>query len=213
VSPAFLQEGATVVVTYRRQDEFETLRGAVGTDALRLEGRSIDVTDEAAAQQLVAALVAKYGKLDVMANTVGGYAAGKKLWEMEAKSMDQMLSLNLLSGYVLSRAVVPAMLKQGRGAIVNIASTAATNHAGSAAAYAASKAAAVAMIDSLAADLKGTGVRANSILPSIIDTEANRRAMPDADYTKWPKPENIARVILFLSSDEAIAVNGAAIPV
>jgi NAD(P)-dependent dehydrogenase (short-subunit alcohol dehydrogenase family) len=105
------------------------------------------------------------------------------------------------------------MLKQSRGAIVSVASQAAVNHAAGAAAYAASKAAAVAMIDCLAADLKGTGVRANSILPSIIDTEANRRAMPNADFTNWPKPEDIARVILFLCSDDAKLINGAAVPV
>lgn len=148
-----------------------------------------------------------------MTNTVGGYAAGQKLWETEARVFDQMLSLNLLSGYLLARAVVPAMLKLGRGAIVNVASTAAFDHAASAAAYAASKAAAVAMIDSLAADLKGTEVRANSILPSIIDTEANRKAMPHADYAKWPKPRDIARVILYLCSEDAKLINGAAIRV
>jgi NAD(P)-dependent dehydrogenase (short-subunit alcohol dehydrogenase family) len=96
---------------------------------------------------------------------------------------------------------------------VNVASKAAIDHAGNAAAYAASKAAALAMIDSLAEDLKGTGVRANSVLPSIIDTEANRKAMPGADFTLWPKPEDIARVILFLSSDDAKVIHGAAIPV
>jgi len=87
------------------------------------------------------------------------------------------------------------------------------DHAAGAAAYAASKAAAVAMTDSLAADLKGTRVRVNSILPSIIDTEANRKAMPKADFAKWPKPEEIARVILFLCGDDAKVVHGAALPV
>jgi len=119
----------------------------------------------------------------------------------------------LRSGYAILRAAVPAMLKLKRGAIVNVAARAAFDHAGGAAAYAASKAAAVAMIDSLAADLKGTGVRVNSILPSIIDTEANRRAMSNADFAQWPKPEDIARVILFLCSDDARLVHGAAVPV
>ena len=117
------------------------------------------------------------------------------------------------SGYVLARATVPAMLKQGHGAIVNIASKAAVDHAAGAAAYAASKAAAVAMMDSLAAELKGTGVRVNSILPSIIDTEINRKAIPNADFANWPKPEDIARVALFLCSDEAKLIHGAAVPV
>jgi NAD(P)-dependent dehydrogenase (short-subunit alcohol dehydrogenase family) len=213
VSVAFLEEGATVVVTYRREDEFEALRQAAGAHAPRLEGHGIDVTNDAAVHQMISSIVAKHGRLDAMTNAVGGYAAGRKLWEAELTILHQMLSLNLYSGYVLSRSVVPAMLKQGHGAIVNVASTAAIDHAASAAAYAASKAAAVAMVDSLAADLKGTGIRANSILPSIIDTEANRRAMPDADFARWPKPRDIAEVILFLCSDDAKLIHGAAIPV
>jgi NAD(P)-dependent dehydrogenase (short-subunit alcohol dehydrogenase family) len=212
VSTAFLDEGAIVIVTYRKQDEFDALRQAVGTQASRLEGLNVNVTNEAAVLQQVTAIVAKHGRLDVLVNAVGGYAGGK-LWEMDANVLDKMLSVNLLPGYVLSRAVVPVMLRQGRGAIVNVASTAAVDHAASLAAYAASKAAAVAIIDSLDADLKGTGVRANSILPSIIDTEANRKAMPNADYSKWPKPQEIARVIVFLCSDDAKLIHGASIKV
>jgi NAD(P)-dependent dehydrogenase (short-subunit alcohol dehydrogenase family) len=212
VSVAFLEEGATVVVTYRRQNEFEALRLAAGARASRLEGHDVDVTNDAAVHQMISSVVAKHGRLDAMTNAVGGYAAGWKLWEAEPTILDQMLSLNLYSGYVLSRSVIPAMIEQGRGAIVNVASRAAIDHAASAAAYAASKAAAVAMVDSLAADLKGTGIRANSILPSIIDTEANRRAMPNADFAKWPKPRDIAQVILFLCSDDAKLIHGAAIP-
>jgi NAD(P)-dependent dehydrogenase (short-subunit alcohol dehydrogenase family) len=105
------------------------------------------------------------------------------------------------------------MLKQRHGSIVNVAAKAAFDHGAGAAAYAASKAAAVAMMDSLAADAKGTGVRVNSILPSIIDTATNRKAMPNADFTAWPKPEEIAQVILFLCSDDAAVIHGAAVPV
>jgi NAD(P)-dependent dehydrogenase (short-subunit alcohol dehydrogenase family) len=136
-----------------------------------------------------------------------------KLWELDAKVLDQMLVLNLRSGFLLSRAAAKVMRQQGRGAIVNVASKAALDHDSGLAAYAASKAAAVALMDSLAADLKGAGVRVNSVLPSIIDTEVNRKAMPRADFAKWPKPEDIARVILFLCSDDAKVIHGAAIPV
>lgn len=213
VSQAFLEEGASVVVTYRSQEEFDALTKAAGSRASKLEGHSTDVLDETAVKQLVSGIVAKHGRLDALVNAVGGYSAGAPLWELEAKVLDHMLSLNVRSGYVLASAVAPAMIKQGRGSIVNVAATAAFNHMASAGAYVASKAAAVAMIDSLAADLKATGVRANSILPSIIDTEANRKAMPDADFSKWPKPEEIARVMLFLCSDDAKLIHGAAIPV
>ena len=173
----------------------------------------MDVTDETAVRQLVDAILSQHGRLDVLVNAVGGYAGGVPLWELDSKVFDRMLALNLRSGFVLARAVVPGMLKQKSGAIVNIASKSAFDHAAGAAAYVASKAAAVAMMDSLAADLKGTGVRVNSILPSIIDTEANRKAMPNADFSRWPKPDDIARVVLFLCSDEAKLIQGAAVPV
>jgi NAD(P)-dependent dehydrogenase (short-subunit alcohol dehydrogenase family) len=213
VTLAFLEEGAKTAVTYRAPGEFDTLKSAAGTSGSRLEGHAVDVTDEAAVRQLIEKIVAKHRRLDALVNTVGGYAGGTKLWELETKVFDQMLALNLRSGYALARAAARAMLKEGHGAIVNLASKAAVDHAAGAAAYAASKAAAVALLDSLAADLKGSGVRVNTILPSIIDTEANRKAMPKADFAKWPKPEEIARVILFLCSDDARVIHGAAIPV
>jgi NAD(P)-dependent dehydrogenase (short-subunit alcohol dehydrogenase family) len=213
VSLAFLAEGAKVIVTYLIPEGFAALREATGEYASSLEGQHLDVTDEVTARKMVNEIASKYGHLDALINTVGGYAGGTKMWELDAKVFDQMLALNLRSGFALARAVVPQMLKQRGGAIVNIASKAAFDHAAGAMAYVASKAAAVAMMDSLAEDLRGTGVRANSILPSIIDTSVNRKAMPGADFAKWPKPEEIARVILFLCSDDAKVVHGAAIPV
>jgi NAD(P)-dependent dehydrogenase (short-subunit alcohol dehydrogenase family) len=213
LSHAFLQEDAKVIVTYRDQKEFDDLERIAGDSASSLQGHRVDVTDTVAVEQLVQRISADYGRLDVTVNTVGAYAGGVKLWELDPKVFDQMLALNLRSGFTIARAVVPVMLKQKRGAIVNIASKAAVDHAGGAAAYVASKAAAVAMMDSLAADLKGTGVRVNSVLPSIIDTEVNRKAMPKADFAQWPKPDDIARVILFLCSDDAKLINGASLPV
>lgn len=213
VSLAFLKENAKVIATSRRPEELDPLKSAAGANSVQLEGAVVDVTDEAAVRQLVEKILAQHGRLDILVNTVGGYAGGTKLWELETKVFDQMLAQNLRSGYALSRAAVRAMLKKGRGAIVNVAAKAAFDHGAGAAAYAASKSAAVALLDSLAADLKGSGVRANTILPSIIDTPVNRKAMPTADFSKWPKPEDIARVILFLCSDDAKLIHGAAIPV
>jgi NAD(P)-dependent dehydrogenase (short-subunit alcohol dehydrogenase family) len=213
VSLAFLDELAKVTVTYRQQEEFFVLKKAAGAHASSLEGHQVDVTNEAAVRQLTDGIISNHSRLDVLVNAVGAYTGGTLLWELDSKVFDQMLALNLRTGYVLSRAVVPLMLKQGSGAIVNVASRAAFDHAAGAAAYSASKAAAVAMIDSLAADLRATGVRANSILPSIIDTEANRKAMPNSDFANWPQPEDIAQVILFLCSDDAKLINGVAVPV
>ena len=213
VSAAFLQEGARLVVTYREQRELDDMKRIVGANISSLAGFPVDVTDSAAVGQFVKTVVEQHGPVEILVNTVGAYAGGTKLWETDPREFEQMVTLNLRAGYNVLRAVVPTMLKQGRGAIVNIASKAAFDHAGGAAGYAASKSAAVAMLDSLAADLKGTGVRANSILPSIIDTAANRKAMPNADFAQWPKPEDIARVILFLCSDDARLIHGAAVPV
>jgi len=213
VTLAFLQTGAQVAATYRNQQEFDALNAAADSLSRSLEGARVDVTDEAAVLQFIDSLVARHGRLDVLVNAVGGYAGGIKLWEMDTKVLDQMLALNLRSGHALARAAVPVMLRQRSGAIINVAAKAAFDHGAGAAAYAASKAAAVAMMDSLAADLKGTGVRVNSVLPSIMDTPANRAAMPKADFAKWPKTEDVARVILFLASDEASLIHGASIPV
>jgi NAD(P)-dependent dehydrogenase (short-subunit alcohol dehydrogenase family) len=213
VSLAFLEEAAKVIVTYRKDEEFRALKDSAGPKASSLEGRQVDVTDEAATGEFIHGVVAAHGSLDVLVNTVGAYAGGVKFWDMTTQVLDQMLALNLRSGYVLARAVMPAMLKAGHGSIVNVAAKAALDHGAGAAAYAASKAAAVALMDSLAADAKGTGVRVNSILPSIIDTAANRLAMPDADFRTWPKPQDIAQVVLFLSSDLAKTIHGAAVPV
>lgn len=213
VSLAFLEEGAQVVVTYRKPEELDTLKKLTAGNGFHLEGYDVDVTDEADVSKLVGGIVVRHGRLDAMVNTVGGYAGGVKLWELDTKVFDQMLALNLRAGYALSRAAVRVMLKQGSGAIVNVAAKAAIDHGAGAAAYAASKAAAVAMIDSLGEDLRGTGIRVNSVLPSIIDTEANRKAMPRADFAKWPKPEDIAHVIVFLCGDGAKVIHGAAVPV
>lgn len=211
VAKALLAEGAQVTVTYRRADEFEALQRAAGTT--RLAGAQTDVTDLAAAERLIAELVQERGRLDILINAVGGYAGGSALWQTDPDALERMLSLNLRSGHALARAAAPVLLRSGRGAIVNIAARAALEHGAGSAVYTASKAAALALFDSLAADLAGSGVRVNSVLPSIIDTPANRAAMPQADFARWPKADDIARVVLFLCSDDARVIHGAAIPV
>ena len=214
VTMAFLEAGASVIVTYRNAEEFAVVvASAERIGATPPDGEAVDVTDAAAVEKFVAGVAAKHGQLDILVNTVGGYAGGKNLWEVNPHTYDQMLQLNLKAGFVLARAVVPVMIRQNRGWIVNIASKAAVDHAAGGALYAASKAGALALFDSLAAEVKPYNICVNSVLPSIIDTAANRKAMPEADFSKWPKPEEIARVILFLCSEEARVIHGAAIPV
>jgi NAD(P)-dependent dehydrogenase (short-subunit alcohol dehydrogenase family) len=214
VTMAFLETGASVVVTYRVAEEFAAVVSAAERiGATPPDGMAVDVTDAAAVEKFVADILAKHGRLDIMVNAVGGYAGGTNLWETDSKTYDQMLQLNLKAGFVLARAIVPQMIRQNRGWIVNIASKAAFDHAAGGALYAASKAGALALFDSLAADVKSHNINVNSVIPSIIDTAANRKAMPGADFSNWPKPAEIARVILFLCSEEARVIHGAAIPV
>src|SRR6202012_919710 len=134
VSLAFLEEGAKVVVTYRKEAEFAALKSGAAANAAELEGRVVDITDELATAEFVTDAVSRHGKLDAVVNTIGGYTGGIKLWELETKTLDSMLALTLRSGYALARAVVPTMLKQRHGSIVNVAAKAAFDHAAGAAA-------------------------------------------------------------------------------
>ena len=214
VTLAFLKADASVVVTYRRVEEFAALVSAAERIGVAPPtGVAVDVTEAAAVDEFVADIVAKHKRLDILVNAVGGYAGGKNLWEVDPKTYDQMMQLNLKAGFVLARSIVPVMIRQNRGCIVNIASKAAMDHGAGGALYAASKAGALALFDSLAAEVKPYNINVNSVLPSIIDTAANRKAMPEADYSKWPKPEEIAQVILFLCSEQGRVIHGAAIPV
>ena len=214
VTMAFLEAGANVLVTYVAEDEFAALASAAQKiGATPPTGVRLDVTDAQAVSKFVADTASQHGRLDILVNTVGAYAGGVPVWETGQPTYEKMLQLNLMAGFVLAKAVVPQMIRQNRGWIVNIASKAAFDHAAGGGMYAASKAAALALMDSLAADVKSYNINVNSVLPSIIDTAANRKAMPEADFSKWPKPQEIAQVILFLCSEEARVIHGAAIPV
>lgn len=214
IALAFLTAGARVAVTYRRREEFDGLLAAAApADATRLAGIATDVTDTEAAAAVVEETIAEHSRLDILVNAVGGYAGGKNVWEEEPATYERMMALNLQSGFTLARAVLPVMIRQNRGWIVNVASRAGYGHSPGAALYAASKAGALAFFDSLADEVKPYAINVNSVVPSIFDTPANRRAMPTADPARWPKPQEIARVVLFLCSGEARVIHGAAIPV
>jgi NAD(P)-dependent dehydrogenase (short-subunit alcohol dehydrogenase family) len=207
---AFLAAGDRVAVTYRRQEEYDAL--SAGSRA-GLSGTQLDATDEAAVQRFVAEVAAQQDGVDALVVTIGGYAGGKNLWEADASTYAQMMDLNLRAAWTMARAVLPAMIRQNRGYLVNVASKAGYGHSAGAALYAASKAGALALWDSLAEEVKGYSINVNSIVPSIMDTPANRRAMPKADFSGWPSTGDVAKVIVFLCSDGARVIHGAAIPV
>jgi NAD(P)-dependent dehydrogenase (short-subunit alcohol dehydrogenase family) len=213
VAAAFSREGARVIVTYRVQSEFDELVSHWKSSRDSVIGAMVDATDETAVALMLKRVLAETGSLDIVVNTIGAYHGGKRIWEEDLQGYDQMLSLNLKAGFVLARAVIPEMIRQNRGWIVNVSSRAAYGKSPGAALYSASKAGALALFDSLADEVKSYAINVNSVVPSIFDTPANRRAMPAADYVNWPKPEEIADVILFLCSQQARIIHGAAIPV
>ena len=212
VSEAFAREGARVIVTYRRQAEFDAFVSESKGSAPGVTGVMVDATDAAAVGGMVDKILSN-GALDILVNAIGAYHGGKRLWEDDLSAYEQMMSLNLKAGFVLARAVLPAMIRQSRGWIVNVASRAGYGESPGAALYAASKAGGLSLFDSLAAEVKSYPISVNSVVPSIFDTPANRQAMPAANYAIWPKPEEIADVILFLCSPQARIIHGAAIPV
>src|SRR6202047_3082281 len=154
VATAFAREGARIIVTYRHQQEFDALISKSKTDGYQATGVMVDATDPAGVARMVEDILAKQGALDILVNTIGAYHGGKRIWEEELSSYDQMMSLNLKAGFVLARGVIPAMIRQSRGWIVNVASRAAYGQSPGAALYAASKAGALALFDSLAEGVK-----------------------------------------------------------
>jgi NAD(P)-dependent dehydrogenase (short-subunit alcohol dehydrogenase family) len=154
----------------------------------------------------------KFGRLDVVANIAGGFSMGPPLHETPIETWDLMMNLNARSIFYVCRAAVPHLLGNG-GAIVNIAARAAREGKARMGPYCASKAAVITLTETLAAEHKHAGVRANCILPGTIDTPENRRDMPDADFSKWVAPAALAETIMFLASDRARAISGAAVPV
>jgi NAD(P)-dependent dehydrogenase (short-subunit alcohol dehydrogenase family) len=203
-----LRAGAAVVVTYRDERERRALADRAPQDARdRLDGIQADVTDGESVRRLVADLTARHGRLDALVNAVGGFAGGDLL-ATDERAWDTMLSLNLRSTYLCCRAALPAMLAAGRGRIVNVASRSVVPPTGGFLAYTVAKAGVIALTQALAQEVRGRGVTVNAVLPSTMDTEANRRAMPTADRRAWVTPDSVARAILFLASDAAADVTG-----
>jgi len=173
----------------------------------------VDLTDESSVQALIDKVQAATGRIDVLANIAGGFTMGPPLHETPASDWEFMMNLNARSVFYACKAAVPVMLTQGGGRIINISARAAKQGKGKMGPYCASKAAVITLTESLAAEHKHNHINVNCILPGTIDTPQNRDDMPDADYGKWVPPAALADVIVFLASDAARCVTGAAIPV
>lgn len=213
VARAFYDAGASLVLADRRPDRLAAVYPAEQFAPARVHIAAADLTDEASVQALVAGALDRFGDIDILANTVGGFRAGTPVHETPLETWEFMLALNARSAFLISKAVIPPMLARGGGKIVHVASRAALSGSARQVAYSVSKGAVVRLVETLAAELRHKGINANCVLPGTIDTPQNRAEMPDADFSKWVAPEAIADVILFLASDAARAVNGAAVPV
>jgi len=173
----------------------------------------VDLANPESLSQVVKAALDRFGRIDALVNTVGGWRGGKPAHETDLADWDFLFGINLRTTLLCCRAVIPQMLRQGHGKIVNVASRDGLAGNANYSAYSASKSAVLRLTESMAAELKNANINVNCIMPGTIDTPQNRKAIPNADFSKWVAPEALADVILFLISDAARAINGAAVPV
>jgi NAD(P)-dependent dehydrogenase (short-subunit alcohol dehydrogenase family) len=212
---ALLEGGASVlaVASHDQPDALERLRARAGASAARLSAAVADARDEDAVVALVSELERQAGRLDILVNIIGGYAAGQPVTALDAQTLDQMLELNLKATFFFSKHAARAMERNQFGRIINISSRAAVSGRKNAAAYAIAKAAVITLTETQSEEVVQQGVTVNAVLPGIIDTPANRAAMPKTNFDRWPRPEEVARVIAFLASDDAGLISGASVPV
>lgn len=206
VTQTLLSAGATVVGMARKIEQSDF----ANPNFTAISG---DISTPQGAKLVMDQMSALFGKLDVLAHTVGGFAGGQPIAETDDASYQRMLDLNLNATFYLLRAAIPLIRKSGGGRIIAIGSRAAEEPGAGVGAYSASKAAMVSLIRTVAIENRDAGVTANVILPGTIDTLANRKAMPGSDFSKWVQPANIASLMLWLATDAAKDVNGAVIPV
>jgi NAD(P)-dependent dehydrogenase (short-subunit alcohol dehydrogenase family) len=201
-----LEAGHECNVTWIVDVEVERGREAFGDRANFIRADLLDPAEAVAA-------VAAVPDLEAVVDLVGGFASGRLVHETTLEEFDRMMRLNLTPAFNLARAAMPRLVERGRGSFVAVSARPALRPFAGASAYVTAKAAVLAFVQALDADYRQQGIRANAILPSVIDTPANRAAQPDADFSRWVQPAEIARVVRFLVSDDAAVVTGGAIPV
>jgi len=207
-----LRSGARVVVTYRSERERAALEARAGEQRGNLESAQVDLTQAPDVERLVEGVLAKWQRIDYLVAVAGGFAAGKS-YETDDKTWDHMLNLNLRSLILCLRFCVPVMIRQNLGRIVTVSSGSILRGGGAGiAAYAVSKGTVRQLSEILADELKAYDIHVHCILPGTMDTEANRLAMPKADFSKWVKTEEVARLVHFLLSDNARSVRSVAVP-
>ena len=210
VGAAFGSAGASLVLLDR---EVKSLRAAYGDKPERFLLLEVDLLDADAVAKAVETALRRFPRIDILCNIAGGFRMGQPVHGIPEDTWDLMLGLNAKSVINTARAIVPGMLAAGHGKIVNVAALAGLTGKANMGPYSASKSAVIRLTESMSAELRDKGINVNCILPSIIDTPQNRTDMPGADPRRWVSPEALADVVLFLASDQARAIHGAAIPV
>lgn len=213
VANAFAAQGAHIVAIDRSTETMEKLFPTLAGTPNHLLVEGINLMDDEAIQRVAKNIDARFGRVDVLVNTVGGYRAGTPVHETPLASWHFMLELNAGTVYSACHAILPIMLKNGHGHIINTSAKAGLAGSANHSAYSASKSAVMRLTESLAAEYKDRGITVNTVMPATIDTPQNRAAMPNADFSKWTTPEQIAAVITFLASDAGSIITGAHIPV
>jgi NAD(P)-dependent dehydrogenase (short-subunit alcohol dehydrogenase family) len=213
VTRAFYQTGARVAVVDRMRDMAVEVFGdeiPEGEYCLYVAG---NLMDESSVAEVVDTIINHFGRIDVLVNIAGGFRAGTPLHETPVDTWDFMMNLNARTVFLMSRAVIPHMLEREQGKIISVGARAALKGTAKSGPYIASKMAVIRLTETMAAELKDKNINVNCILPGTIDTSANRQDMPNADFNRWVTPESMANVVLFLASELAKDVNGAAVPV
>ncbi len=210
---SFADEGARLVLTARRAQELTAVTTDLGLDDDRVLIVPANITDVADVERVVGSAVDRFGAIDVVVHVSGGFKGGISVSETDLETWNFLIHLNLSSAFLVARAVLPAMLARGHGKLIFISSKAGSQPAANEAAYGASKGGLEILVRDLAEETRRHGVNVNAVAPSTIDTPANRKANPQADYRMWVQPESLAGVIHFLASDAARDIHGAIVPV
>lgn len=210
VAAAFAQTGGRRVLVGLNQAELEQTFGPSDEGQLLV---AADLTQKSAGQAVVAQALTQFGRIDVLCNLAGGFRMGSAVHETPDTDWEFLFALNLHSVLHMVQAVVPGMLAQGTGKIVNVGAFVAARGVATMGAYTASKSALARVTEAMSGELREQGINVNCVLPTIIDTPENRSAMPDADPARWVAPTDLAAAIVFLASPQARAIHGASLPV
>lgn len=210
---SYRESGAKIAIIDRHKDVLEKLFPDLVDDQECYISGCADLTDLDKVSSVIEDSFNYFGRIDILANTVGGYRAGTPIYETDLETWNFMINLNARSVFILTQCVVPYMLQNGSGKIVHMAARPGLKGRANMSAYSASKSAVIRLTESASAEVKEQGINVNCVLPGTLDTPENRVAMPDADFSQWVKLESLANVILFLTSDAARDIHGAAVPV